>query len=241
LIIVFSIIIGFCLLVFLYFGLPLAYGRWKRIELKHKALSAGALALTFDDGPGSRVTPLVMQVLAENNAKATFFLLGNNIAGRQSIVKQLAAQGHQICSHGYDHLHHWRISPFRAITDINRGWQTIDSALGANKGTYPFRPPNGRLNIVSLAYLLLRKVPIVYWTCDLGDTWQVRRQNNKKIKLLLTKREGAVVLAHDFDRINRNTIKILIDTLQLTLAEAANLRIPVVTIEQFLELGNTGS
>lgn len=61
--------------------------------------------MTFDDGPGSSLTPSILSILAESKAKATFFPLGRNIAGREAIVGQIAQQGHDICSHGYDHLH----------------------------------------------------------------------------------------------------------------------------------------
>ena len=115
------------------------------------------LVLTFDDGPGNRLTPAILGLLTEYNAKATFFLLGRNVVGRESIVKQITASGHEIGSHGYDHLHHWKVSPVRAIIDIKRGWQAIDDALGRQSRTYPFRPPYGKMNLASLLYVWAKK------------------------------------------------------------------------------------
>jgi peptidoglycan/xylan/chitin deacetylase (PgdA/CDA1 family) len=82
--------------------------------------------LTFDDGPGSRLTPAVLDILSDYDAKATFFLLGGNIVGRESIVKRIYDEGHEICSHGYDHINHWKALPGRTLADIEKGWQAIN-------------------------------------------------------------------------------------------------------------------
>ena len=155
-------------------GVPFIHKRVLKLKLKRKTFILNSLVLTFDDGPGSRLTPAVLGILAENNVRATFFLMGRNISGREHIVKEMAKQGHEICSHGYEHLHHWRISPIRAIRDIKRGWQAINTALGVNKRSYPFRPPYGQLNIFSLLYLWIYRVPVIYWSADLGDTWKTK-------------------------------------------------------------------
>ncbi len=188
------------LLVFLYTAVPFIYGRCTRLMLKHKTAKFDVLVLTFDDGPGSRLTPTILHILKEYSVKATFFLLGRNITGREPIVKQIAAEGHEICSHGYDHLHYWKVSPIRAIRDIKKGWKAIDAALDNKHSKYPFRPPYGKLNLVALLYLWSKRVPIIFWTTDIGDTWSVEKRKNRIDQEWAKLQEGAVVLAHDFDR-----------------------------------------
>ena len=166
-----------CVAVFLYIGVPWIYGHWLRLLLKLRAAKLRSLVLTFDGGPSNRSTRAILGLLAENNTKATFFLLGKHISGREDIVRQIAEQGHEICSHGYDHLNYWKVNCLRALDDIRRGWQAIDMALGTKRRTYPFRPPYGKLNIVCLLYLLIHRVPIIYWTLDVGDTWPVDKQD----------------------------------------------------------------
>ena len=62
------------------------------------------VALTFDDGPWPESTAAVLDVLADQGAKATFFTVGNRIDGEGvDLVKRAAAEGHQICSHSFDH------------------------------------------------------------------------------------------------------------------------------------------
>lgn len=222
------------LLVFAYAGVPLAYGKYQRWLLSRKARKYGVLVLTFDDGPGSRLTPVILKILAEYNAKATFFLLGRNIAGREGIARQIAEQGHEICSHGYDHLHYWKVSPVRAIRDIKRGWQAIDSALGPKKQKYPFRPPYGKLNFFCLLYLCIRRVPVVYWTLDLGDTW-LETIAPQRIALLAEKAGGAVVLAHDFDRSDDSVDGLILESTRSVLAMAQEEDMRILTVSELLD------
>ena len=217
-------------------GVPWIYGQLARRLLERRAKEHEALVLTFDDGPGSSLTPAILNILAEGKAKATFFLLGRNIAGREAIVRQIAEQGHDICSHGYDHLHSLKVSPFRVLSDIKRGWAAIDAALGTMRKKYPFRPPNGKLNIICLLYLLIRQVPIVYWSIDSGDTWR-RQPDTLRVALLAEKTGGAVSLAHDFDRSNENTSRFVIESVRAALAMAADKSMRLLTISELLDIG----
>ncbi|MCX5638324.1 MAG: polysaccharide deacetylase family protein [Planctomycetota bacterium] len=220
--------------VFLYIGVPWLYGRCLRLLLRRKAIRAKALVLTFDDGPGTRLTPVLLDILAENNVKATFFLLGNNIQGREAIVRQIAAGGHEICSHGYKHIHYWKVSPFQALTDIKKGWEAIDSAMRTQKTKYPFRPPYGKLNLVCLLYLLFRNVPIIYWTIDVRDTWAPRHHRTDRTASLVKKDGGAVTLAHDFDRSNSDVDDMVIKSIRSTLRAAKELGLRTLTVSQLL-------
>lgn len=215
-------------------GVPLIHGRLARLMLKRKAVKSKAIVLTFDDGPGNRLTPAIMDLLDENNAKATFFPLGRNIAGREAIVRQIAEQGHEICSHGYDHLHYWKVSPFRAVADIRRGWETIDAALGTRQNVYPFRPPYGILNLVCLLYLWFRGAPIIYWTLDSGDTWPSDRRDSQRIALLAKKAGGAVTLTHDFERSDKNAETLVVDLTRSALSMAEEAGMQVLPVSQLL-------
>ena len=192
-------LVAIAAIAFLYYLLPYLIGKCQRARLAKITRGRRAMGLSFDDGPGGRLTPAILNLLAENGAKATFFLLGRNISGREEIVKRMAEQGHEICSHGFDHLNHWKVSPIRAIRDIHRGWRAIDAVLGTRKRVYAFRPPYGKLNFLSLFYLWIRRAPIVYWSLDSGDT---RSPRPPVAEVVAAAREagGAVLLAHDFDR-----------------------------------------
>jgi len=230
--ITFSILL-FSLLV--YYVIPWVYGRYARVILKHKAIKRNSIVLTFDDGPGSRLTPTILDILAKYNIKATFFILGRNISGREEIVRQIAEHGHEICSHGYDHLDYWKVSPFRAVADIKRGYRAIDGVLGTKGGCYPFRPPYGRLNFISLLYLWIRKVPIVFWTFDLGDTWPSEKKDLHSISVIEKESGGIVMLAHDFDRTSEDTNDMVLKSIRSILARTNERNMPALTVSQFLE------
>lgn len=201
--------------------------------LKRAVIGINSLVLTFDDGPGDRLTTAIMDLLDEKDAKASFFLLGRNIAGQEKIVKQIAERGYEICSHGFDHLNYLKVSPWRALADIRRGWKALDAALGQKRERYPFRPPYGKLNIVCLLYLLAKRVPIVYWTLDSGDTSK-SKPDNQKIELLTPNAQGTVSLAHDFNRSNENTEHLILESLRLALEKAKEKGMQVITVSELL-------
>lgn len=210
------------------------------MSLKMKSIKSNALVLTFDDGPGSRLTPAILRILREHDVKATFFLLGRNIAGHEQIVHQISDQGHEICSHGYDHVDYLKTFPVRAIKDIKRGWQAIDAALGTNRAKYTFRPPRGRLNIICLLYLLFCRVPVIYWSADLGDTW-VEKIDPHRIAHLAQKAGGAVSLAHDFDRSGDTLDSLILESVRSALAMAGQTGMRVLTCSQLLSHSKRGN
>lgn len=220
------------LAIIAYWVFPWLYGKCLRLLLERRTVKKNVLALTFDDGPGSRLTPQILKLLEEQNIKATFFLLGRNIASRDDIVKRIRLQGHQIASHSYNHLNHWKVSPFAAIKDIQKGWRAIDDALGTEQGKYPFRPPYGKLNIITLFYLLVKKVPIYYWTIVSGDTWAENERNTKQSASILKTKGGGVTLAHDFDRSSDNTDTFVIESLKQTIAAAKENNIKIITFTE---------
>ena len=74
------------------------------------------IAISFDDGPAVNFTPAILQVLKNENVKATFFCIGNRIAGNEDILKQIKEAGHIIGNHSYSH-HFW--FDFQAIPMIH--------------------------------------------------------------------------------------------------------------------------
>lgn len=221
----------------LYVGVPLIHRKYAQLILKNKAIKSKAFVFTFDDGPGDRLTPAIIDLFDENNAKATFFLLGRNIAGREKIVRQIQERGHEICSHGFDHLNYWKVSPLRALSDIKQGWEAINSALGQKRNKYTFRPPYGKLNIVCWLYLVARRVPIIYWTDDSGDSWRSKPSCNR-IATLAANAGGIVFLVHDFNRSDEGSENLLIESVRLALGRAAEKGMRVMTISELLNGGN---
>lgn len=229
-----GIVVGLLAAAVLYYGVPLVWATVMRIQLKRRVTRLGRLVITFDDGPGDRLTPAILDLLRDEGIKVTFFLLGRNIRGREDVVRRIVAEGHEIASHGYGHLHYWKTGPSKTIRDIKDGWNAIDMALGRSGSTYPFRPPYGKLNIASLLYLYLHRTPIVYWTCDAGDTWPVALREAQSARAAAEIRSGVVVLLHDFDRVRTDVDTHVLESVRRILRSAESMALPSATVSGIL-------
>jgi len=211
----------------LYYIVPLIYGRWKRYQLLQESCNKRLCVITFDDGPGNRLTPQILNLLQKQGVKASFFLLGCNIEGREEIVRQIHEDGHEIGSHGFNHCHAWKVWPWQTIRDIQNGWRAINQVLGVENGTYPYRPPYGKLNLIALLFLWLKQVRIVYWTLESKDAW-AWKEGPPFIDLIATQViQGGVLLLHDFDRSDeeRDSYVYAIVELAIKLAHTNNIQI----------------
>lgn len=101
--------------------------------------------LTFDDGPSSLITPLILDVLKEEEVKATFFLLGTSVKNNPDLVKREFDEGHYVANHGYSHKYSTIYSSTEAtLNEYNQTEQAIKEALGnANYRSNLFRFPGG--------------------------------------------------------------------------------------------------
>ena len=96
-----------------------------------------ALYLTFDDGPHPTITPLVLDILALYNAKATFFCIGDRVKRYPDIMKRIVAEGHSIGNHTQHHVNGWKSSVSAYQDEVQQAASMIPSNL--------FRPPYGRI------------------------------------------------------------------------------------------------
>lgn len=101
--------------------------------------------LTFDDGPSSNVTPMVLDTLKAENIKATFFLLGSRVELNPEIVKREFDEGHYLASHGYSHVYSQiYASPQSVLDEYNNCITAIRNAIGMpNYNPHLFRFPGG--------------------------------------------------------------------------------------------------
>ncbi|MEZ4904441.1 MAG: polysaccharide deacetylase family protein [Spirosomataceae bacterium] len=146
--------------------------------------------LTFDDGPIPDITEWVLVQLAEYNAKATFFCIGDNVRKHPTIFQQLLQNGHAIGNHTYNHLKGWN-------TDDERYWQNIEQCQ--QELTIPahlFRPPYGRIKR-SQAKPLLKTYVIVMWDVLTGDFEKHLSPEHCLKKTLKYTKAGSIVVFHD--------------------------------------------
>ncbi len=218
---------------FIYVGAPHCYIRLLRKVQERRVRSRSNIVLTFDDGPGFRLTPALLDLLAEHNVRATFFMLGRNIRGREHIVKAVADQGHEIGSHSYDHLHSWKVWPTRALADIREGQHELERVLPLPDHV-PVRPPYGKVNLLTLLFLLYKRAPICTWTLDTRDTWPASGRDCQEIADAVRRSGSVISLAHDFDRSESDVDEYVLSTVRAILVSAKEAGLHFVTMTEAL-------
>lgn len=155
----------------------------------------GHVALTFDDGPDPSSTPEFVQVLADRNVRATFFMLGSMIARTPRLAADIAAAGHEVGVHGWDHRYLPARSPRATRSDLTRAAELITDVTGTPARL--FRPPYGVLS--GPALLVARDLGLtpVLWGAW-GREWAPGATSESVLQTLLGGLDGGVtVLLHD--------------------------------------------
>jgi peptidoglycan/xylan/chitin deacetylase (PgdA/CDA1 family) len=168
-----------------------AYGIERRLE------SPGRIALTFDDGPHAEGTPAVLEALAGHGASATFFLVGEQVAQRPTLAREIVDAGHEVAVHGYRHSLLLRRSVRELAEDLDRAVAVIADATGVVPVLY--RPPYGVFSSGALMHVRERGWRPLLWS-TWGRDWE-RRATAQSIARRATNglRGGDVVLLHDSD------------------------------------------
>jgi peptidoglycan/xylan/chitin deacetylase (PgdA/CDA1 family) len=182
-------------------GAPLAlpaHGLRKLAErrLEARCRERRALVLTYDDGPGPVLTPALLEILAERRARATFFALGRRAQQAPEVLDRVAAAGHEVGCHSFDHRHAWKVSPRAGVADLDEGYRSLARWVRPDG---LFRPPYGKLTLATWAALRRRRGRLACWTVVSGDTYaELPRQHD--VVEHVVRSGGGVVLMHDFDR-----------------------------------------
>lgn len=153
------------------------------------------IALTFDDGPDSTYTPLVLEVLKKHNVKATFFVVGVQIAKHEEILKQIIEEGHTLGNHTWEHAKLTESTPEQIHEQIER----VDKALQTSVGitTRLFRPPYGAADERVSQLVAQSGYHMIKWNSDTRD-WA---GTPPKEMLELVKEQakpGGIILMHSF-------------------------------------------
>ena len=105
--------------------------------------SGNGVALTFDDGPNPRTTPLILDTLRERGARATFFVVGRQVAEKPGLLRRIVAEGHAIGNHTYAHADMSGLSAGRMRNELRITQEAVDDALGYHRPMALMRPPYG--------------------------------------------------------------------------------------------------
>lgn len=151
------------------------------------------VALTFDDGPDSKVTPKILNILRENNIKASFFFIGERVEVYPGVVKQTFDEGNLVLSHSYTHPQFTKISESEIKKEITSTENAISKAI--NKKPAIIRPPYGDINDFAISICNAMQYKIVIWSIDSLD-WAGDSEDNIVKNVVDNIRPGDIILMH---------------------------------------------
>ena len=180
-----------------------AVGLWPRsvllgpnwTRLPEAAAARGAVAITIDDGPHPDITPRVLQLLDEHDAKATFFCVGEKVRRYADVAREIALRGHTIENHSQRHVHNFSLlGPGGLLQEIGRAQESILAVTGSAPRF--FRAPAGLRNPFLDPVLARLDLHLASWTRRGFDT--VSRDPNAVFnKLTRHLGGGDILLLHD--------------------------------------------
>lgn len=155
------------------------------------------VAITFDDGPHPEGTPSMLETLAEHQAVATFFVVGEQVVKRPALARLIVSQGHAIGLHGYLHRPHPLRKAAEMADDFRRGVAAIEDATGVSPRLH--RPPYGIYSPASLRIARERGLQPLLWS-KWGKDWR-KVTTPEQIVARVTRDlvAGDVLLLHDAD------------------------------------------
>jgi peptidoglycan/xylan/chitin deacetylase (PgdA/CDA1 family) len=151
------------------------------------------VALTFDDGPDTVYTPRILDVLKENHAKATFFLIGNHAEANPEIVKRIVSEGNEIGNHTYDH----RYLPDLPTAQFQNEILDTGKILNRITGHDPllFRPPYTSITEEQVKWLADHKIYTIAWNDDTQD-WKGIPTDLIEAKVFDQIKPGSIIVMH---------------------------------------------
>ena len=166
------------------------------------------IALTFDDGPSRKYTPILLDGLKERGVHATFFLMGKNIEGKEDIVKRMSEEGPLIGNHSYEHVQLSK-GGAKAVCEAVEHTQEQIEAITGKRPEY-IRPPYGDWNEE-----LEEKIGMapVLWSLDSMD-WKLKDTGKIIHQVLKDVKDGDIILLHDIFPSSVEAALELIDILQ---------------------------
>lgn len=156
--------------------------------------------LTFDDGPIPDVTEFVLEVLKLYDCKATFFCVGDNLRKYPGVHSKVAAAGHSLGNHTFNHLNGWKTDLLQYIENVTK-CQELLHTTGTDKQL--FRPPYGKITGKQIA-ALKDEYRIIMWDVLTGDFDQNLSPDKCLKKSINYTGNGSIVIFHDSIKAERN-------------------------------------
>lgn len=158
----------------------------KRVDPEKKLI-----AFSFDDGPSRKNTEKILKALDKNNARATFFMLGQNAKYYPDLVKKVEESGNEVAGHSWNHPLLTKLGKKGVKKQMSQMNEAIASVTGSDVGL--LRPPYGSINGTVKKTV---KDPLILWSIDTLD-WKTLNADKTADAILKQAKDGDIILMHD--------------------------------------------
>ncbi len=155
------------------------------------------LFLTFDDGPVPEITGQVLGILKERDARATFFVTGDNVRKHPELFDMIVSDGHSIGNHTFSHLNGWKTATGAYVENVTRCSEYFTTNL--------FRPPYGRF-LLSQYFLLRKSYKFIMWSVLTQDYSASVTPDQCLQNAIQYSRPGSIVVFHDNPKAATNVL-----------------------------------
>lgn len=175
----------------------------KRVDPEKKLI-----AFSFDDGPSRKNTEKILKALDKNNARATFFMLGQNAKYYPDLVKKVEESGNEVAGHSWNHPLLTKLGKKGVKKQMSRMNEAIASVTGSDVGL--LRPPYGSINRTVKNTV---KDPLILWSIDTLD-WKTLNADKTADAILKQARDGDIILMHDIHAPTAEAVKKVLPKLE---------------------------
>ena len=168
------------------------------------------IALTFDDGPTPGVTELILDELQRRRLHATFFMIGERIAGAPELARRVLAEGHEIGNHTFTHPKLNQMTDLQIDVEIQKTQDVMRDLLGCT--AHWFRPPYGALRPSQAGIPAAQGLRVALWSVDSRD-WTQPGEAEIVRAVLAETRPGSIILCHDLHRQTANGLGAILEGL----------------------------
>ena len=186
------LILTFCIVYLLYCIIPTFLYKIKHNLSNNR--NAKNIYLTFDDGPDATYTNELLDLLKDENIKATFFVVANSAKENKKVIDRMIAEGHQIGLHSLEH----KSAMVKGIRYTkNDLCKSIEIMKELNIPISYYRPPWGHINIATLCLVKKNNLKLVLWDVMTGD-WKLNRTcADIKSSIINQTQNGDIICLHD--------------------------------------------
>jgi peptidoglycan/xylan/chitin deacetylase (PgdA/CDA1 family) len=188
-------------------------------------LQASLVALTLDDGPDSATTPMILAELQRHGARATFFMIGERVQGREQVVHEAVTAGHELGNHLMQDRASIRLSAGDFARDLERANRVL-----ATYGSVRWARPGSGWYTQAMVAIMARQG----YRCALGSVYPydatIASINFSVWHILRNVRPGAIIVLHDSGVRGRRTVQVL----RRVLPELYRRGFRVVTLSEFV-------